>query len=92
METTGVIRGNVTDSSGEALPGVLLSSFGEEFMLEMDTVSNESGEYRINNLMPDTYLLTAALEGFKTVEIKNVVVRQGKDTVKNITMHLQTVE
>ncbi len=92
MQKTGVIRGKITDSSGEALPGVLLSSLGEEYMLEMDAVSGETGEYRIENLIPDTYRLVATLEGFKSVGINNVVVRQGKDTVENIIMHLEQVE
>lgn len=90
METTGSITGRVTvKEEGEPLPGVLVTIIGDPG--SRTTITNEEGRYRLLDLSPGAYSLTAELEGFNTVKESNIEVRLGQTTVKNIAMQLAAI-
>src|SRR5258708_3363100 len=67
-----VIVGSVTDTSGGVLPGGTGEAKSRALIEGSKTaVTNERGEYRIIDLRPGTYSVTATLPGF------NTVVREG---------------
>ncbi len=69
MTRAGLIGGHVRDENGEALPGAevmaLLSTFvsGKRTLVPASVVAaNDLGEYRLYNLPPGKYLLSAGFE------------------------------
>jgi len=70
----GSIIGTVTDPSGAAVPGakVTVTSVGKG--VSDTTTTNESGNYSVTHLIPDTYNIKVEGPGFKAFEVKNVLV------------------
>ena len=87
---TGNLYGTVTDSEGEALPGVTLTLSGVEH--PRIQISNAEGQFRFMGLEPGTYKLTAELDGFNTVEHPDIKISAGHDTTIKIEMTLANVE
>ncbi|MGC4054800.1 MAG: carboxypeptidase-like regulatory domain-containing protein [Paludibaculum sp.] len=67
LRPQGVISGRVLEEDGEPAPGAGVSVYRQVFRhgrrqwerLNAAALANESGEYRVNNLTPGTYLLQA---------------------------------
>ena len=73
--TSGTIEGNVTDAEGMPLPGVtvtLSSSTGPK-----TRTTDADGRFMFAQLPAGTYSVKALLQGFNTVERKDVEVRLG---------------
>jgi outer membrane receptor protein involved in Fe transport len=70
----GGIRGAVTDTSGGALPGVTVTITSVERQTVDTVVTNESGLYTKDRLIPGTYEVKAELASFKTAVVPKVVV------------------
>jgi len=63
------LAGIVKDASGAVLPGVTVEASSPALTEKTRTaVSDGSGQYRIIDLPPGTYTLTATLPGFNTVQ------------------------
>ena len=63
------LAGTVKDASGAVLPGVTVEASSPALTEKTRTaVSDGSGQYRIIDLPPGTYTLTATLPGFNTVQ------------------------
>ena len=68
-QTTGAIAGVVTDASGALLPGVTITLSGERLIGGPQTqVSDTSGAYRFDRLVPGSYHVKFELQGFRNVE------------------------
>src|SRR5688500_10336634 len=62
------IAGVVRDPSAAVLPGVAVEAASPALIEKSRTVvSDSSGQYRITDLPPGTYVLTFSLQGFTTV-------------------------
>jgi hypothetical protein len=83
---TGVIRGVVSEMTGAPLPGVNVTAASPVLMRSVASVTDETGAYRLVNLPPGTYTLTASLQGFKTVLRPGIIVQVGQ----SYTVNLQT--
>ncbi len=73
----GSVTGTVTDDSGGAVPGVTITLSNESTGLQLDTVTDDQGLYTVRNVLPGTYTLRAALQGFKTFEQTGIPVTAG---------------
>jgi hypothetical protein len=72
-QTTGSITGTVTDASGAVLPGVTITLSGDRLIGGPRTqVSEASGTYRFDRLVPGSYHVKFELQGFRTVERPDV--------------------
>jgi hypothetical protein len=72
-QTTGSITGVVTDASGALLPGVTITLSGERLISGNQTqVSDATGTYRFDRLVPGTYGVKFELQGFRTVDRPDV--------------------
>jgi len=73
--------GTVKDSSGAVLPGVTVEAASPALIEKVKTaVTDSEGLYRIVDLRPGTYTITATLPGFTTAKREDVVL-QGTQTL-----------
>ncbi|MEP6770104.1 MAG: TonB-dependent receptor [Acidobacteriota bacterium] len=90
-QATGAsLAGRVADEQGGALPGVALTarSTSKGFTRTVTTVGD--GTYRFASIPADTYMVTAQLTGFKTVEQTGVELNVATTRSLNFNMSLAT--
>jgi hypothetical protein len=63
----GGLRGSLKDAGG-VVPGVEVTLTNEQTNVKRSTVTNERGEFVFANVDPANYKITAALQGYKTVD------------------------
>ena len=88
---TGTLLGQVTTSSGEALPGVTVTVRSLETGQERVTVSNESGNYTVPFLPIGRYRVTANLEGLGTQD-RDATITLNATTVSNFALGIAMAE
>jgi hypothetical protein len=88
----GNLRGYVKDESGAVLPGVNVTATSPELLAPVATVTDGAGLYRLNNLPPGTYVITAELQGFSIVRREGILVRAGATFTIDFDLALSTVQ
>lgn len=92
----GSIYGTVTDSSGAAVPNASVVVTDIEKGTSVTVISNESGNYTAEHLIPDNYAIRVSSGGFKAFETKGVQVSADTSAKVNATLTVggadQTVE
>ena len=88
----GGLRGYVKDDSGGVLPGVTVTATSSELLAPVVNVTDETGLYRLNNLPPGTYVVTAELTGFATYRREGILVRAGQTFNVDIQLGLSTLQ
>jgi hypothetical protein len=68
QKITGDISGTVTDASGAAVSGAVVRAENTGTGEKQSATTNETGFFRIVNLNPGQYRLTAEAAGFKTMQ------------------------
>src|SRR5438105_2238252 len=71
-QTLGEITGQVTDSTGGAVPGARITAANLGTNATRDAVSNDAGIYSFPALQPGVYSLRVEKTGFKTVTRANI--------------------
>src|SRR5215210_287510 len=87
--TTGSISGTVSDESKAVMPGVTILVKNKETGLERAQVSDEEGRYRVLNLGPGSYTVTAELAGFAPVVREDITVAIGKDALVDVELKVK---
>jgi hypothetical protein len=89
----GSLRGRVVDEQGGALPGVTLTATSPALLSPSTAVSDAEGNYRLINLPPGSYAISAELAGFAISRREGVVLRAGSNfQIEDIVMRLGTLE
>src|SRR5688500_13748874 len=88
----GGLRGYVRDSQGGALPGVTVTATAPESIRPTVGVTNEEGYYRLINLPPGTYKVTAELTGFGPFTREGILIRAGATFQVDVTMSLGALQ
>ena len=84
--TTGSIEGVVTDSTGAAVPGVMVTATRQGGR-SISATSNEEGLFRIGNIEPGIYTVTIeAAKGFAKFEQTDVSVNLGRTSNMNVQL------
>lgn len=83
----GSIIGTVTDPQGNAVAGAKVTVTSTTKSFTYDTTTNESGNYTVTHLIPDTYKIHIEAPGFKTIDVPSVVV--SADTAATVNEQLQ---
>jgi hypothetical protein len=92
----GSIIGTVTDPQGNAVVGAKVTVTSTTKSFTYDTTTNESGNYSVTHLIPDTYKVHIEATGFQVTEIPSVLLNA--DTAATVNAQLvvgavtQTVE
>ena len=96
------ITGTVTDSSAAVIPQTKVTARNLATNASRDSATDESGTYRITNLVPGTYEIRFEKKGFKIVEYARVELTVGQTqslspmlapstTGETITVHAEAV-
>ena len=76
--TSGTIFGTVTDSSGAGVANAQVTVTDVAKGVETSATTNESGNYTVTQLIPDTYTVTVTLSGFQKFIQQNVLLNVGQ--------------
>ena len=71
----GSVLGSVSDPSGAAVNGAKISVTSQTKNVTTEATSNESGNYSVTHLIPDTYTVRIEAQGFKILEFKDILVQ-----------------
>ena len=85
---TGTLLGNVTDSSGAAVPGATVTATEVQTNIARTAVSNETGHYIFSSLKNGTYTVEAELQGFRKIVRQNVRVDVNTTMRVDLTLEL----
>jgi Carboxypeptidase regulatory-like domain/TonB dependent receptor len=70
----GSIFGTVTDPQGAAVPGAKVTVLDERKGTTDVATTNDTGNYSVTHLVPDTYTVRVEAQGFKVSEQKGIIV------------------
>src|SRR5271166_1682926 len=82
----GAINGEVTDSSGAAIPGVKVTITSPALQGQQVFITNEQGNYRFPDVPIGIYRITYEAAGFATFDRREVNVTLGVALTINTTM------
>jgi hypothetical protein len=88
----GGLLGNVTDSSGLAVPGATVTITETRTNISYNTTTNESGYYIFSNLKDGVYRVVAELTGFKKVVRDSVIVDVNATLRVDLKMEVGAIE
>src|SRR5437763_13173757 len=77
--TTGTIGGSVTDQTGAAIPGVMVTLKNTDTGVARTTITNETGKYDALSLSAGTYEISASLSGFQTAVRTGITLGVGQN-------------
>jgi hypothetical protein len=80
------IRGNVTDTTGAALPNATVTITEVSTNISQIAKTDRAGTYILRALRPSTYTMRAQAPGFAMVERKGVVLAVDQETSLNFTL------
>src|SRR6266436_2463611 len=83
----GSILGTVTDPQGGAVSGAKVTVTSVTKSTAVETTTNESGNYSVTHLIPDTYKIRIEAAGFKATDIP--VVQVSADSAAHVDATLQ---
>ena len=76
----GSILGTISDPSGAAVNGAKITVTSQTKNVSTVVNTNESGNYDVTHLIPDTYVLRVEAQGFKVLEFKDILVQADAGT------------
>jgi hypothetical protein len=83
----GSVVGTVTDPSGAVVKGAQITVTDISKGTSVVTQTNDTGAYRVDHLIPDTYSVTAEAQNFQTSTMPSVIVYA--DTAPKVDITLQ---
>ncbi|HEY1462695.1 MAG TPA: TonB-dependent receptor [Terriglobales bacterium] len=87
----GSIAGNVLDPSGAVVPNVKITATAISTGATYKTISSSAGSYRFPNLSIGTYDVTATADGFRTIQLKGVLVQVATTSALDINLQAGVV-
>ncbi len=91
QSTGSSLRGYVKDEQGGALPGVAVTATSPDMISPATGVTDHEGYYRLVNLPPGTYTVTAELTGFAIFKRENILLRAAVNFQVDVTMKIGTL-
>ena len=92
----GSITGNVTDTSGAAIPGAKVVAKEQQTNSTRETTTNTAGMYSLPTMPLGTYNITVTAPSFQTTSVAGIKVSPEEVTRRDVTLELgqvnQTVE
>lgn len=82
----GRILGGITDQTGGAVVGATVTITDTQRNLTRTVTTDAAGEYTAPNLLPSTYTISAAFQGFKTAQRTGVTLEVNQDLRVDLTL------
>src|SRR6201984_3381317 len=82
----GRILGGVTDQTGGFISGATVTIIDTQRNLARTLTADAAGEYNAPNLLPGTYTVRAAFQGFKTAERSGIILEVNQDLRVDLTL------
>lgn len=93
---TAVIQGTVTDQTGAVVPQAKVTVTNSGTNIARNAESNDTGFYRVGNLVPAIYVILIEKSGFQAVRYSAITLTVGQiltlDAKLNVTTVVSTVE
>ena len=89
--SSGEIKGTVIDPNGAVLTNVAVAVVGVETGFRRTAVTDDAGQYRVTNLPPATYDISAELHGFDTAVRKSVTVTIGERVLADFQLKVSGI-
>ncbi len=88
----GGLVGFVKDAQGAVLPGVSVTATSPALIGARTSVSDSAGYYRLVNLPPGGYTVSAELQGFSSFRREGVIVRAGSTFAVDIVLQIGSLQ
>src|SRR5262249_9083894 len=89
--TDSIIVGAVTDATGAAVPNANIVATNRDTNVQYTTITNGTGEYRLNNVQVGVYSVSASAAGFSTAAIGGVQLELNRTASVNLTLTVGSV-
>jgi Carboxypeptidase regulatory-like domain len=89
--SSGDIKGTVRDPNGAVLPNAAIAVVGTATGLRRTAVTDDTGQYRVTNLPPATYDVSAEFHGFDTTVRKGVTVTIGETVLADFQLKVSGI-
>ena len=86
--TDSNIVGILTDASGAAVPAAQVTATNKDTAVVYKTVSNSTGEYRLNNVPVGTYTVAATASGFAQATTSGVQLELNRTASVNLKLQI----
>ena len=90
--STGSLLGDVRDEKKAVVAGATITARNNDTGFARTTFSNAFGSYRLDDLLPGAYTVTAARQGFQTVTVSPFFVEVNQKTRLDVDLHLGTAQ
>jgi carboxypeptidase family protein len=91
QEIRGSIVGNVTDSTGAAVPGTQITIKNEGTGIVYKTTTDASGTYTVPDLLAGVYTVIAVKEGFSTYQATGVRLLSSQTARQDVVLQIGTI-
>jgi outer membrane receptor protein involved in Fe transport len=89
---SGAIQGTISDESGAVLPGVAVTLRNQATGLTRETVTDAEGVFRAPLLPLGSWSVSAALQGFATLERKGLTLTIGETLTVELTLKVASAQ
>src|SRR3984885_11085191 len=84
--TAGDVTGSVTDPTGAAIPGAMVTLTNANTNASQNATTNNEGSYRFAFVAPGAYRVTASATGFQSQTQAGIIASAGQPTTANIQL------
>jgi hypothetical protein len=87
---SSTLTGTLKDPAGAVIPGAKVHVINAETGVRQNTLTNETGIFRVGSLLPGTYRLEVDPDGFQKLVRNSVVLEVGQVVALDLTAQLPT--
>jgi len=88
---TATVSGTISDQTGAVVPGVSVTAQNKDTNVTRTSNSDESGTYRITNLVPGFYDFTVAKTGFRTIKYTQLQLNVSQSLTLDVKIEVSAV-
>src|SRR5262249_36491883 len=91
QSATATLSGTIVDQNDAFVPSVHITVRNVATSMPRDAATNDSGYFTVPLLSPGNYILTATHDGFKAVEVRDIVLNVGDERSLKIQLKVGNV-
>ncbi|HEU0121645.1 MAG TPA: carboxypeptidase regulatory-like domain-containing protein [Bryobacteraceae bacterium] len=83
---SSALTGSVSDQSGAGIPAAQLIAINEDSGARVESIANETGQFRIPSLLPGSYRLEVSKSGFDKLARRGLVLTTGQTVALDLIL------